>query len=407
MTSSLTELLAARRRLAIERATELAALVPTGDSRSVGTQTEIEEALGDVRHYSELSAALGDVAADVGVYNRHSLRSIVGDLRSGTVDAHKRLTASHRALAADGVELRDVGAGTTIAAVPAWLIEEARPTAIKRAPILTTAAKPLPPRTGLDIRLPQFSTEPVAAPQVALNSALTTATFADDAASAKVRTFGVQVDIAVQFIEQSPLAVDQHVIPTLIAAVDAAAEASLFAGDGTGGHLDGILSLSGRSAETYTDATPTLVEAVPVLEALVRKVEAAADGGGAPVVVMHPRRLSWFRQTAIAEGRDLGWTAPPIAGAAAGWFGGAVAVVADSAIPTNLGAGTNEDVIVVMRSLDALDLYASTPRVQVAESVGASSTLTSTITVSKMVAFTGDWIPASFGVMSGTGLALT
>jgi len=222
---------------------------------------------------------------------------------------------------------------------------------------------------------------------------------------APVRTFGCQVDVAIQLIDQSPIAVDRHIIPAMVAATDAAIEESLWSGDGTGGHAEGLLAADGTNTETYTDTTPTLVECVPKLEALVREVETAGGYGGSPVVLMHPRRLSWFRQTAVAEKVDLGWSAPPFEGATCGWFGGAVAVVADAAAPTTLGAGTNEDAVYVMRSLDCVDLYASAPRVRVAEGVNASNTLTATITVSRMVAFSAERLAGAVGILSGTGLA--
>jgi HK97 family phage major capsid protein len=405
VSASLKELLATRRRLAVDRAQGLAEKVATGDSRSVAAQTEIEEALADIRHYSSLYADLSDVAGDTGTYNRYSDRSVIADLRSQSPSAQDRVRASNRQTAVDGrVEVRDLGVGTTIAAVPDWLVAEARPMAIKRAPVLTTFAKPLPARSGIDLKLPQFTTEPVAAPQAALNSALVTATFADAGIDAPVRTFGAQVSVALQLIEQSPVAVDRHILPTLSAAVDAAIETSLFTGDGTGGHVVGLLNAA-TSTETYTDTTPTLVEAFPKLEAVVRDVETAGARGGTPIVVMHPRRLSWFRQTAVVEKVNLGWSPPPIAGATVGWFGGDVAVIADSAIPTTNGTGTNEDVIVVMRSADVLDLYAAAPRVRVNESVAGSSTLSATITVSKMVAFSAARLPAAVGVLTGSGLA--
>ena len=405
MTASLTELIATRRNLAAQRATTLAEQIESGDSRSIAKQAEIEQALSDLRHYRSLEVDLRAIAADTAVYNATSKRSIIADLRGRSPEAGARIAAANRAIAADaGVEVRDLGASATLAAVPTWLVDESRPTAIKRAPLLTIAGRPLR-RSGLELRFPQFTTEPTAGPQAALNAALPTATFADAGIEAPVRTFGVQVDVPIQMIDQSPIAVDRHVLPTLVAAVDAAIEESLWSGDGTGGHVEGLLAADGTNTETYTDTTPTLVECAPKLEALVREVETAGGYGGSPIVLMHPRRLSWFRQTAVAEKVDLGWSAPPFEGATCGWFGGNVAVIADAAAPTTLGAGTNEDVIAVMRSLDCVDLHASAPRVRVAEGVNASNTLTATITVSRMVAFSAERLAGAVGILSGTGLA--
>lgn len=405
MSASLTEVVATRRRLAVERAVELADQLDAGDSRSVGAQAQLELALRDLRHYTSLAADLQDVADDTGVYNRHSKRSVVADLRARSPEAVARITTSQRAIAAEaGVEVRDLGGGTAVAAVPAWLIAESRPMAIAKAPLVTTIAKPLP-KVGIELRLPQFTTEPTAGPQAALGSALPSATFVDDGFELPVRTFGCQVNIALQLLDQSPLAVDRHVLPAMVAAVDAAIGESLWTGEGTGGHVVGIIGTTGINVETWTDASPTLVEAFPKVESLIREVETAGGYGGSPVVVMHNRRLSWFRQAAAAEKVDLGWSPPPFDGATAGWFGGNVAVMADAAIPTTLGDSTTEDVICVMRGLDCLDLYVSPPRVRVNESVAVSNTLTATITVSRMVAFSAERLAGAVGVLSGTGLA--
>lgn len=404
MGTTLTEVIATRRNSAIERAQELAA---RGGSNSIQLQTQIEEALRDVRHYSSLAVDLRELADNSATYNRDSDNSVIADLRSreGNEQAEFRLRASHRELAAEaGVETRDFGTSSTLAAVPAWLISEARPMAIGRAPLVTIAAKPLP-RAGIEIKLPQFTTEPAAGPQSALNAALPTATFVDDGMDAPVRTFGAQVDIAIQLIDQSPIAVDRHILPAMVAAVDAAIEESLWTGDGSSGHVTGIIETSGVNTETYTDASPTLIEGFPKIETLIREVETAGNYGGNPVLVVHPRRLSWLRQAAVVEGRNLGWSPAPFDGATCGLFGGDVAVIADSAIPSTNGTGTNEDVICAMRSLDVLDLYVSAPRVRVNEGVSASNELTATITVSRMVAFSAERLAGAVGVLSGSGLA--
>ena len=408
LSATLPEVIATRRNRAVERATELAAQLEEGDSRSLSAQTAIEEALRDVRHYSSLAVDLREVADDTAVYTAGNGRSVVADLRAqaqGDRGARVRLDASRRAIAAEGgPERRDLDESTTVATVPDWLIAESRPSAIKRAPLLTIAAKPLR-RSGLQLRLPTFDTEPAAGPQNGLNAALPTATFADDDMEAPVRTFGCQVDIALQMIDQSPLAVDRHVLPALTAAVDAAIEESLWTGDGTGGHVTGIIETTGINTESYTSTAPTLVGAIPAIETLVREVETAGGWGGSPVLTMHPRRLSWCRQASAVEGVSLDWSPPPFDGATCGWFGGNVAVIADSAIPTTLGTGTSEDVIAAMRSLDVLDLYVSAPRVRVNEGVSVSNQLTATITVSRMVAMSAERLAGAVGILSGAGLA--
>ena len=239
MSASLTELIATRRNLAAERATTLAEQIESGDSRSIAKQAEIEQALADLKHYRSLEVDLREVASDTAIYNQNSKRSIIADMRAKSPEAEARITASQRAIAADrGIEVRDLGGGLALATIPDWLVAAARPMAIKKAPLLTIAAKPLA-KSGLELRLPTFTTEPVAGPQTALNAALPTATFVDAGLEAPVRTYGCQVDVGVQLLEQSPIAVDRQIIPAMVAATDAAIEESLWTGTGSGGTVEG------------------------------------------------------------------------------------------------------------------------------------------------------------------------
>ena len=105
LSATLPEVIATRRNRAVERATELAAQLEEGDSRSLSAQTAIEEALRDVRHYSSLAVDLREVADDTAVYTAGNGRSVVADLRAqaqGDRGARVRLDASRRAIAAEG-----------------------------------------------------------------------------------------------------------------------------------------------------------------------------------------------------------------------------------------------------------------------------------------------------------------
>jgi len=404
MSASLTEVLNTRRLLAAGRVIELADRA--GESRSMAVQSEIEEALSDLRHYSSLENDLREVADDLGIYTRRSGRSVIADLRAKEDPAAvKRLSAAQREYTARGLEQRDLGPGTAIAAVPAWLVAEARPMSVKTAPLLTAVAKPLVSTMGLKVMLPTFTTEPTAGPQNGLGAALQAAAFVDEGYEAPVRTFGAQVKVSMQLVEQSPAAIDRQILPAMVAAVDASIEASLYTGAGTAGHVVGILETDGITEASYTDTTPTLVEMYPKVEGLVTAAETAGNRGGRPILLMHPRRLSWFRQTAVVEKVGLGWAPPQIDAASAGLFGGNVSVIADASIPTDQGIGTDQDVIVVMRDLDVLDLHASAPRLAVVSDSVNSGTLSATITVSRMVAFSAERLAGAVGVLSGTGLS--
>ena len=79
-----------------------------------------------------------------------------------------------------------------------------------------------------------------------------------------------------------------------------------------------------------------------------------------------------------------------------------MALVLDPAVPTNLGAGTNEDRLIVTRATDLL-LLEGEPRLTLNLDVG-SATLTTRFGLHTYVAFVSGRVPSATGVLSGTGL---
>ena len=130
------------------------------------------------------------------------------------------------------------------------------------------------------------------------------------------------------------------------------------------GSYTGILNTGSIEAVTYTDASPTVAEFYPKLADAVQRVNAnrymPATG-----IIMHPRRWGWLNAAVDTAGRPL--VVPNTNGAInavgvglAAEYGQIVGtlhglpVITDANIPTNLGAGTNEDMIVVARTPDIL-----------------------------------------------------
>src|SRR4051812_13285589 len=79
--SDLIEVLAARERRAVERAEAAAGKLRSADSPVESIQVELEQALGDLRHYRNVTAELGDYARRGGVYSAGSGQSFLRDLR--------------------------------------------------------------------------------------------------------------------------------------------------------------------------------------------------------------------------------------------------------------------------------------------------------------------------------------
>jgi len=131
------------------------------------------------------------------------------------------------------------------------------------------------------------------------------------------------------------------------------------------------------------------------------------------VIVMHPRRWAWF--LAAVDGNDRPLVVPSAGNpqnsmATLGVVGAeqvvgqmhGLPVVTDPNLPTTLGTGTNEDVILVMRASDLL-LYESGIRTRVLPDVG-SGTLTVRLQVYGYLAFTAARYPKSVVEIGGAGL---
>ena len=130
------------------------------------------------------------------------------------------------------------------------------------------------------------------------------------------------------------------------------------------------------------------------------------------VIVMHPRRWFWLATSLDLQNRPL--VVPDGAGgsntlaqmtstAGSGVVGRILGldVVADPNLPTNLGAGTNQDPILVLRTDDSI-LYESAPRLEVFRETKADQ-LSVFLRLYNYVAFTGARYPKSIAVINATG----
>jgi hypothetical protein len=77
-------------------------------------------------------------------------------------------------------------------------------------------------------------------------------------------------------------------------------------------------------------------------------------------------------------------------------------VLVDGNIPSTLGASTDEDRILVLRTQDLL-LFESSPRVRVLQEV-LSGTLQVRVQIYSYIAFSAERYPTAVSIISGTGL---
>ncbi|HUR24001.1 MAG TPA: phage major capsid protein [Acidimicrobiales bacterium] len=270
--------------------------------------------------------------------------------------------------------------------------------------------RPLPPGTD-SINIPAVSTGTAVAIQTADNAAVQETDLADANLSAPVRTIAGQQDVAVQLLEQSPVAFDEVVFSDLAADYNTKLDVQVLSGSGASGQVTGVRIVSGVNAITYTDASPTVPELYAKLADAIQQIH---TGRFLPPthIIMHPRRWAWFLSSLDSTNRPLvvpSQSGPnnamgnltavgsqEIVGSLMG-----LPVVTDPSVPITLGAGT-EDTIIVMRASD-IWLWESTLRTRVLPDVG-SGTLTTRLQVYGYVAMQGARYPKAISLITGTGL---
>lgn len=323
-----------------------------------------------------------------------------------------------RKLAKVGTEYRNLdrndGSGGYLVP-PLWVMSELVELARAGRPYANlVVAKPLPPGTD-SINVPKINTGTATAIQTGDNVAIQETDLTDTSISAPVKTIAGQQGIAIQALDQSPLAFDDVVFRDLALDYATKVDLQVISGLGSGNQVTGVRATSGIITIAATDVVSELSKSQTAWRKIGDAIQRVHTQRFAPpeVIVMHPRRWAAFETAIAADGRPLVITN----GAAVNQFGekanGVVSqqvvgfmhglpVVTDPNLPTTLGAGTNEDVIHVLRASD-LWLFESSLRTRALQETRAT-TLTVLFQVYGYLAFTAARQPKSIVEIGGTAL---
>lgn len=299
---------------------------------------------------------------------------------------------------------------------PLWLIDSfaayarpGRPT----ADLCTISELP----HGTDaISLPKVATGSSVGYQATQNTAITEVDLTTSSVASGVYTVAGGQTFSVQLFDQSPLSgrFDRVIMADLAADMARFINTStVLSGTGTG-QPTGVLNLVGTNTLTWTTGSPTPAGFVSAVADAQLKVQTLRFLP-ATAIVMHPRRWSWLISQADSSGRPM---VPPGVGTinqnsygsqiegnpAQGHVGTLLGlpVVTDASIPTNLGAGTNQDVVVVARWED-LWLWESTPYADVfPQTYAANASLYARLY--EYVSFQPARYPQAISIIGGTGL---
>ena len=316
------------------------------------------------------------------------------------------------------VEQRDVTTGAFGGLVaPVYLLEEFAPV-LRNSRALANAARRIRlPDTGMSVIVPRAQSGVTVAPQDTQNTAVSeTDVDFDNDLTIGVKTFAGQQDVSRQTLERGTAEIDRLIFADLVSAYGARLDSSIINDDGTAGTHKGVRSATGVDVVTYTDATPTVTEFWPKLVDAIQQI-AAERHAPADLICMHPRRWGWLLAGLDSANRPLiigdATAAMNTMGTAnAANFGEGqlvgtlmgVPVIVDGNIPTTVGGGT-EDVVIVAHRGDLLlaEEGDGMPRQLRFEDVG-SATLTVKLLAYSYSAFTAEQHPEGIKIITGTGL---
>jgi HK97 family phage major capsid protein len=336
---------------------------------------------------------------------RDLFRSGQGDVASaGRIARHQREIAVEQRAA---ISTSSGGVGLV---PPQYLLDELATFARASRPFADSLnSRPLPD-AGMTFNVPRVTTGTLTAVQTE-GSAIQDGSAVTDYLSFGVNTVAGKQDISRQLLDRSDPATDTVLGQDLIGDYSKQLDAQLL-----NQATNGITVLSGVNTITYTDATPTAGELYAKFADAIQQVWtnrfASPD-----LIVMHPRRWAFFLGAVDSQNRPLVLPDPTTANQAFNAMGtgttsvpqGLVGtlmglpVVIDPNLSITLGAGTNEDLIIVTRRADQLLFEVGAPTVAVETGV-LSSTLQVRIYAYGYFAFTFARYLKATSRIAGTGL---
>lgn len=339
---------------------------------------------------------------------------------NGDLAARERLERNSREQAAElrgrfgEAGFRDIGSGAVAGlVVPQYLVDQFVPLARAGFPLFEHLRRLPLPAEGLTVNISRLTTGTAVAAQATENTAVQETDADDTLLTVNVRTYAGMQDVSRQAIERGSN-VDQVIFGDLVRAYFTKVSDGVLNADGTNGTHLGIRSTGSIISVAYTDASPTVPELWPKLQSAIAQVNSNIYAP-ASVILMTPTRWAWLNAALDSSNRplvvpDSAVGANPFAVGNAAGYGTPVGsisglpVITDANIPTNLGAGTNEDAILV---LGASELFYwgegdGMPRQLKFEQANAPQSIR--LAVWGYSAFTAGRYPAASAVVGGTGL---
>jgi HK97 family phage major capsid protein len=359
------------------------------------------------------------VTGEPELYRRFGQHSFVSDLVKASTagldisgEARQRLSQHTEDIAnRGGQEYRDLtrvdGSGG-YAVPPAWLMDQYIALARPGRPFADLTTKmPLPAGTD-SINLPKVLSGTAVAVQTTDNAAVQQTDLTDTFINVPVRTIAGQQSVAIQLIDQSPIAFDEVILSDLARAHSTLVDTQVLYGSGSSGQVLGVANTPNITAIPVSGLT----DVRGLYSALANAYQTILTTRFLPptAVVMHPRRWAWALAMTDTTNRPL---FSPIANGPMNAAGVqesidpaqivghvmGLPVTLDPSITVTNGGASNEDVIYVVRAPD-LYLWESGVRARVLPEPKAAN-LTVLIQLYSYIGFSAARYPASIVELTG------
>ena len=297
---------------------------------------------------------------------------------------------------------------------PQYLVDQYALVARAGRPTANVVTKMQIPDQGMTLYVPRGTTGASAAIQASENATVSTTDQVWSNVSVPVATIAGYAPLSRQSIERAAVGMDQLIFADIAAAYAVALDAQVLNGTGSSGQMLGILQTASINQATAFGAAATISTFYSKLAGQINAVETtrylAPD-----LIIMHPRRWNWLLSQVDSSNRpyvipnmngnfnSVGLASEPIdtpSAAAAGWLFG-LPVITDASVPTSVGTGP-EDQVIVCRKEDLIlfeDGDGSPATLTFEQTSGTS--LTVNLVAYGYAAFTAGRFPTAVGVVGG------
>ncbi len=273
---------------------------------------------------------------------------------------------------------------------------------------------PLPPGT-MSINIPKIQGGVTVSPQGTQNTNVSDTDLQTEYVTFPVITVAGAQNLSLQLVERSPIDFTGVAFEDLARAQAQAVDIQALNGTGSNGQVTGALNTAGIFDVTWATSATTVIPALMGTVANAKSQIASSRFAPATDVFFTPSRWEWIEQQVDSNNRPLivptnngPWnvvqTSPDMSiaqGATGGRLMG-LNVWQYANIPATLGAGANQDAIIVTKS-DDIYLY-ETPVISRALPQTYGAQLTILIQLYNYIAFTAARYPTSVAYITGNAL---